>query len=184
MEAKLKDVVTDSWQQEAVLLAAVLDPSVKLSGFLSAEEKQLAVSILKKYVESYSNGIPSTSVRSVSTVPADSVRADYVLRLCANNSTESSEVDRYLGNSLERVDYHLLDYWKNQRGVFPTLAKIVIDFFAVCASSVESERWFSKGGGVITKSRASLENSTVQASICLQSWYPLSFSPKVVSLDN
>ena len=93
-------------------------------------------------------------------------------------------MDRYLGNSLERVDYHLLDYWKNQRGVFPTLAKIVIDFFAVCASSVESERWFSKGGRVITKSRASLENSTVQASICLQSWYPLSFSPKVVSLDN
>ena len=76
MEAKLKDVVTDSWQQEAVLLAAVLDPSVKLSGFLSAEEKQLAVSILKKYVESYSNGIPSTGVQSVSTVPADSVRAD------------------------------------------------------------------------------------------------------------
>ena len=62
MGAKLKEVVTDSWQQEAVLLAVILDPSVKLSGFISAEEKQSAVSLLNKYVESYSSGIPSTDV--------------------------------------------------------------------------------------------------------------------------
>ena len=184
MGVKLEEVVRDSWQQKAVSLATILDPGVELSGFVSAEEKQSAVSLLKKNVEAYSVRIPSTGVQSVSVVPVESVRSVSIQRICANNSTESSEVDRYLGNSLERADCHPLTYWKSHRGDFPTLAKIVIDFFAVCASSVESERWFSKGGRVITKSRASLENSTVQAAVCLQSWYPLTFCSKIVSLAN
>ena len=60
----------------------------------------------------------------------------------------------------------------------------MIGCFAVCVSSVESELWFSKVGRAITKSRAGLENSIVQASVCLQSWYPISFSSEVVSLGS
>ena len=184
MGAKLEKVVTDSWQQESVMLAAILDPRLKLSGFVTAEQKQMAVSLLKKYVEAYSGGIPSTREQPRSSVSAGSIHAAYIQRMCVNNAGESSEVDRYLGNSLEKADCQPLNYWKNHREDLPVLARVVIDFLAVCASSVESERWFSKGGKVITKFRASLENSTVQAAICLQSWYPCSFSTKVVSLEN
>ena len=76
MGVKLGEVVRDSWQQEAVLLATILDPGVKLGGFVSAGEKQSAVSLLKKNVEAYSARIPSTGGQSVSVVPVESIRAD------------------------------------------------------------------------------------------------------------
>lgn len=59
MGEKLATVVTDSWTQEVVSLATLLDPAVKLRAFVTAEEKQSAVSLLKKYAASYSKGSPN-----------------------------------------------------------------------------------------------------------------------------
>lgn len=114
---------------------------------------------------------------------SSTVRAEYVQLYSGADAAESSEVERYLGNYMETAECKPLDYWKQHRVVFPTLARLAIDFLAVCASSVESERWFSKGGRVITKFRASLEKNSVQASICLQSWYPTSFCTNVICVD-
>ena len=58
MGEKLATVGTDSWTQEVVSLATLLDPAVKLRAFVTAEEKQSAL-LLKKYAASYSKGSPN-----------------------------------------------------------------------------------------------------------------------------
>ena len=171
MDDKLKSTSEDSWQQEVVKIAQLLDPSIKTSLLPAADAKLQAVNLLKKYYGYYereSDAIPNRSLKS--TALTSSIRSDVLKLLNKNSSGEGDEVDKYLGSGVE-PDCKPLEWWSKHRMVYPALARLVIDFLAVCASSVESERWFSQSGRVITKSRCSLGTNSVQIVMCLKSWY-------------
>ena len=85
---------------------------------------------------------------------------------------EKNEVDRYLGSSI-KPECNTLKWWSKNAAFFPVLSAIARDFFGVCASSVESERQFSKGGKLITPIRSNLSVSSVQMCMCLKSWYSM-----------
>lgn len=87
-------------------------------------------------------------------------------------SVERNEVDRYLGSSIE-PECNALKWWSKNAALFPVLAAMARDFFGVCASSVESERQFSKGGKLVTPIRNCLSVSSVQMCMCLKSWYSI-----------
>lgn len=78
----------------------------------------------------------------------------------------------------ENID--ILAWWKSMSLQFPGLAKVAREYLAIPGSSASSERAFSAGGNMITKKRASLATSTVQAAQCLRSWFKVA---DVLGLD-
>ena len=103
-------------------------------------------------------------------VETTSVRSEFLKTFAG--AVEKNEVDRYLGSSIE-PECNTLKWWSKNAGLFPVLSAVARDFFGVCASSVESERQFSKGGKLITPMRSSLSVSSVQICMCLKSWYSM-----------
>lgn len=55
----------------------------------------------------------------------------------------------------------LLAWWRGHEAVFPRLAKVARRFLSCQATSAASERVFSRGGGIATKTRNRLSGSTL-----------------------
>ncbi|KAL4285326.1 hypothetical protein GQ457_16G008580 [Hibiscus cannabinus] len=81
------------------------------------------------------------------------------------------EFDHYLEERLlpRKGEFNLLAWWKNCLK-YPILRLIARDIFAIPTSTVASESAFSTGGRVISDSRSSLNNDTIEALMCTQSW--------------
>jgi hypothetical protein len=84
---------------------------------------------------------------------------------------EGNELERYLGAPTVDSDVDILDWWKQNSVAYPCLARIARDYLAIPATSVPAERVFSGGADLITKKRGSLGEETIQACMCLDSWF-------------
>ncbi|KZS00134.1 Uncharacterized protein APZ42_003699, partial [Daphnia magna] len=62
-------------------------------------------------------------------------------------------------------------YWANRSCRWPRLGQMARDLLSIPATSAASERAFSVGRDVFGISRMSLKPETVEALICLRSWY-------------
>ena len=56
---------------------------------------------------------------------------------------------------------------------YPILTKIARDYICIPSTSIPSEQAFSKSGELISKKRNRLEDSAIEACICLNSWIKL-----------
>ena len=74
---------------------------------------------------------------------------------------------------VKNFEEDILKWWKTNQIRFPVLSRIARDFLAAQATSVPSERGFSKSGLMITDLRNSLHPETVRWLMCLQSWLKL-----------
>ena len=81
------------------------------------------------------------------------------------------EVDQYFACGNEPFQRDVLAVWLDIGKRFPTLAKIAQDILSVCASSTASETQFSKARKVANPWRNSLGEKSMQATLCLKSWY-------------
>ena len=98
------------------------------------------------------------------------MRSEFLKTLAG--AIEKNEVDRYLASSIE-PECNTLKWWSKNAALFPVLSAMARDFFGVCASSVESETQFSKGGKLVTPVKNCLSVSSVQMCMCLKSWYSM-----------
>jgi hypothetical protein len=69
--------------------------------------------------------------------------------------------------------FDLLNWWKVNEYIYPTLSKIAKDFLSIQSSSVSSEQLFSSSKLVITDRRNKLNEDTIQYLMCLKSWNEL-----------
>ena len=81
------------------------------------------------------------------------------------------EVEQYFACGNEPFQSDVLVVWADIRTRFPILAKIAQDVFSVCASSCPSETQFSKARKVANPWRSNLGHKSMQATLCLKSWY-------------
>ena len=65
----------------------------------------------------------------------------------------------------------VLLFWASKRSKWPHLCKMARDMLCIPATSAASERAFSTGKHVFGISRMSLNPETVEALICLRSWF-------------
>ena len=114
---------------------------------------------------------PVGGVTCSSEKPSASHFDSYMQSLMGSAARSGDEVDQYLGTTPE-PKCNVLDYWKRHESVYPMLVCMARDYLAVQSSSVDAERWFSKSGYVCTPLRNKLSPTTVQAIMCLESWYP------------
>ncbi|CAK9294735.1 unnamed protein product [Gordionus sp. m RMFG-2023] len=80
----------------------------------------------------------------------------------------SDEIVLYL--SEPPLKEFILDYWKINSGRFPRLSSMAINYLGAQASSVPSERVFSRAGDTATKKRNRLAPNTLRWCLCLNAW--------------
>ena len=81
----------------------------------------------------------------------------------------SKELDDYMNEANEPEDCNPLDWWSRSNSLarFPTVALVARAYLAIPATSVASERLFSKCGLVISDRRASLNPAHVEQIVFL-----------------
>ncbi|KAJ4790660.1 Zinc finger BED domain-containing protein DAYSLEEPER [Rhynchospora pubera] len=93
-----------------------------------------------------------------------------------------SELEKYLQEKpidTDEENFDILQYWKQNCGLYPTLAKMARDFLSVQASSVASEFAFSTAGRLTDHLRTSMNNETIECLVCSKDW----FGPKEEAFD-
>jgi len=75
-----------------------------------------------------------------------------------SKSTFESEMKRYTNAESIETNENPLLWWKNKQNEFPVIADIAKEFLNAPATSIASERVFSKAGAIINKKRASLSS--------------------------
>jgi hypothetical protein len=99
-------------------------------------------------------------------------------RLASENATEAiggsaenrqSEIGLYLKAPLEPLTINPLEWWQRQQHIYSDLAPIARKWLSIVASSVPSERLFSKAGETITKKRNNLQGKRLCQLLFLQS---------------
>jgi hypothetical protein len=71
-----------------------------------------------------------------------------------------------------------LEWWKLHSLEYPTLARIAKDFHAIPATSVSSERIFSKAERLLSSTRTRLKGDVVRKIMTLSSWWEESWNQR------
>ena len=185
--------------EKSSLIPMIIDPRYKLSYItdktrLTSAKGELNV-IFTKYEERIetnqdtsnvsSNPSSSKTKSSATSSIALNKAKDKVLTLAqrffVQSSSTSSEKDSkkseltlYLSEPrISNSEEDILLWWKTNQASFPVLSKIARDYLAAQASSLPSERGFSRSGLTITNLRNRLHSETVRYLMCLQSWLKL-----------
>ena len=74
------------------------------------------------------------------------------------------ELQRYLSVTRQDVNLSPLEWWQEE---LPVLSRIEHQYLCICASSVPSERVFSTGGNIVSKSRNCLKPQSVDQLVFL-----------------
>lgn len=74
------------------------------------------------------------------------------------NTCSVVEVERYKSSPDLDLEDDPLQWWKINSNVYPRLAQLALKYLTIPATSVPSERVFSRGGNIITDTRGSLTN--------------------------
>jgi len=116
-----------------------------------------------------------TSATSIPQVPSSSIWTKFNEQVSSvlgeNNSTVGSiiEIDKYLSENLLNHQEDLLKWWSDRQKLYPRLYEMVLRRICVPATSVPSERVFSKAGLVLNAKRPRLTTDKVEKILFIQS---------------
>lgn len=172
-------------------VAAVLDPRKKMVVLnfwfpkLYGEESSAQVSRIKDMCYDLLNDYQQIKLRDAQpTAPSigttaiidDEAEFDaYVETIVVAEDSSSSvkyELDHYLKEPVIKntPEFDILNWWKVNGVVYPTLQAIARDVLAIPISTVASESAFSNSGRILSPHRSRLNWTTVEALMCARSW--------------
>lgn len=85
------------------------------------------------------------------------------------NTTSRNELRAYLNKPVINIDDDPLKHWAEIKISFPRVYKIAMKYLVIPATSVPTERLFSKAGATVSKSRNRLSGGTLTKLLFLQS---------------
>jgi hAT family C-terminal dimerisation region len=163
--------------------AVILNPNIRMRMFNEEWDDRYGEGTAKEYrenchrrfLEGYAVDNPSTTNKTASSIvprkrklseaSQDPTFAKWVKSL-HKNDTPQDEFETYLTAKIayppELELQSVLDWWKNNSSVFPGLANMARDVFAVPCSGAGVEREFSKGRRTATWGRSRLHPDTIQ----------------------
>lgn len=68
-------------------------------------------------------------------------------------------------------DFDVISWWQQRQHVYPGLAQMAFDVFAIPLMSDDNERSFSSGRDMVTYRRTRLQGDIIEACQCLKSWF-------------
>ena len=190
----------DCAKNKAMLSATALDPRHKTLKFLKSPEREAIfedviskASFLREMTE-VTSGSPKR--RKLSSIARDLL--DYSESSGSSPSSGTQSPFPEFKSAIEREMHYYraeeatdksedpLTWWKLNHHRFPTLSMLARRYLTTQATSVPSERLFSKAGMVVCKKRASLNPSTVDCLLFLHGNWKLLFCCYVhcVSVSN
>ncbi|KAF1869298.1 hypothetical protein Lal_00018390 [Lupinus albus] len=88
------------------------------------------------------------------------------------SSSVKTELDHYLEEDVIKrtPDFDILNWWKTNGIMYPTLQVIAKDLLAIPISTVASESAFSTSGRILSPHRSRLNWTTLEALMCARSW--------------
>lgn len=184
---KARDKILKHYRQTNWIYCAVLilDPRHKLEAFdnslwgrdLKNESYSVFKKLLKKYEgnqQAVENITQSTSESSVVMEVQDELEINfesyYQSKVITKPKDLSTEFYDYIALPQSTGNEDILKWWQVNKGRFPVLAEMARDLLSIPATSVPSERLFSKAGLIIRKQRNRLTNESAKCLLCLNSW--------------
>ena len=182
-------------QDDELWVATVVDPRFKLLMFEASEQRQRAIDATVALMECASSteiitaasAPAATASSSASTAPSSSstpepvtlwgkLNAAKAVQATASAATSQStrqmlqqQLNAYLDEPALAHGESPLSWWAENKKQYPLVAAVARRLLAVPATSVASERLFSKAGNVITKKRNSLSGSKANSVIfCME----------------
>ncbi|KAF7124630.1 hypothetical protein RHSIM_Rhsim12G0104300 [Rhododendron simsii] len=176
------------------LLAAVMDPRIKLEGvslLLSGIGTNLGITTLPssafvndlltimyaKYDTKFGPNVTRTAAPLTS--PTSSNDASWFLLssslgIGSSNVTSRVELSKYLElesvSVNDRINFDILAWWKKNEEKYPVLSIMARDLLTPPVSSVASESAFSAGKRVLDERRSRLAPDILDCLICLKDW--------------
>lgn len=150
-----------------IAISCLLDPRFKNIHFQDARACAKAISLLRRFITT----TPSSSIISSEPDSDSSVETSYDFwshhkklahtkkqnkNDCSSSSFQSKtkdEISYYLSAQVSPLSLEPLKQWEDMKVVFPKLYKLAREYLSIPATSVPSERLFSKAGSTITKIR-------------------------------
>ena len=180
MNTKFKSVLEHLYNSSAYL-ALILDPRYKSQILPDSIDEDTIKQILVEEFNNYQ--ILERSYNSENdddgSVIGDKRKSigllDYMLqkKKKSSNLQSRNEVDEYLITPVEPSNINPCEWWRNHESHYPFLSKIARDYIGIPSTSVPSEQAFSKSGELINKKRNRLEDNSIEACMCLNSWIKL-----------
>lgn len=143
--------------------ARIID-NIELKLMLIEQEKNSEQSFVEDDITWTANPLDNTTFSEWEDIENDP-------ELSGNRSTYKKELDDYRNNYFNVQDGDILEFWKNQKHVFPLLCILAKRILAIPASSASSERSFSIAGRVIEERRSCLSGSTVDGILFLNNYF-------------
>ena len=164
--------------------ATLLDPRFKKLGFsdqraadqvaqnLTAEITQMA----RSREASQTTATDSTNVTSEDSSRSDSVWGFFDEQVSSQSTihpgaTAFSEVDKYLRTPVLPRTEDPLNWWKDNSHIFPQLAPLARKYLCLLATSVPSERLFSKAGELVSLKRNRLKPKNINMFLFLNKYH-------------
>src|SRR5262249_13297571 len=154
-------------------ISVVLDPRLKMDYFKVSNRKPKLVHHARRALlwatEEYGTAAIQDDQNDVAfRLGFDFVRTANMLK--RRRVQRANELERYLTAPPADGYVDLLAWWKDHAGEYPCLARIARDYLAIPATSDPAERAFSVGANLVSDKRGSLNEDTIQACMCLNSW--------------
>ncbi|XP_022163234.1 zinc finger BED domain-containing protein 4-like [Myzus persicae] len=163
-------------------VATILDPRFKTIHLNNPNCSARAIRLIKNKITEVRNScddINSSSCHGSSDDDGDdslwSVHTELVTQKAASVTSEQSEeriptdLKHYLNHPTIPLGEDILKYWDQNGNMYPHLKKIVQPYLSVVATSVPSERLFSKAGNIMTEKRNRLKGKKLQQLLFLSS---------------
>lgn len=84
--------------------------------------------------------------------------------------TSTNELLSYMSLPREDEDVNIIAWWKRHARIYPTLAMMARDVFAVPVSTVPSESCFSSANRILSDKRSKLGAHVFERLVCLKDW--------------
>lgn len=112
---------------------------------------------------SLSSSLSSTSSNATSRRSSSGSESSFLSNYYNRTDIALDEIDSYL--SLPHVpdaQINILDWWYERRHIFPKLSKLALELHSIPASSLQSERHFSRCGITINDKRSRMDPNTLE----------------------
>ncbi|XP_074336031.1 zinc finger BED domain-containing protein RICESLEEPER 2-like [Apium graveolens] len=188
------------WEEcnKLLTIAVVLDPRYKMAivsyaykgmyelhaDYYIDEIREFLVQVFNEYSEKYGADLGPAqksgheSFGNTSAVGREWLGGfqDFIASSNLRENSKRSELEEYLNEGLfpmeKEVEFDILRWWKLNGPKFPILARMAQDILAIPTSYVASESSFSKFRRIITDTRSSLNDDSVETLMCVKNWLP------------
>ncbi|KAL7644869.1 UNVERIFIED_CONTAM: hypothetical protein RMT77_004686 [Armadillidium vulgare] len=172
----LKERFGDSEYTEIISQSIFLDPRFKKTGFGNEDKFKETYSVLVEKIREMNLSQPSRQLPTPKTQHSTSAlweeydKTYEQLKATSDPSASAIvELDKYVAEPLVHRTCDPLPWWEENKRLYPNLYEIAIRLLCIPATSVPSERIFSKAGQTLNDRRSRLTSSKISQILFLNS---------------